>query len=101
MCDTCVCVCVCSCVICLCVRVMLNSAFIQDNFNPEDIPFRSLPTMSDTVLKTMLPDKEGKVFSANLHEGIFHTNFTYFDIINKLTYPKILDTSNLLIHSKG
>jgi hypothetical protein len=71
---------------------MLNQAFIQDNFNPEDIPFRTLPTMSDTVLKTMLPDKEGKVFSANLHEGIFHTYFTYFDIIDKFCIFYILIT---------
>jgi hypothetical protein len=47
-----------------------NQAIIQDDFNPEDIPFRTLPTMSEAVLKTMLPDKEGKVHSANLHKGI-------------------------------
>ncbi len=69
---------------------MLNHAFVQDNFNPEDIPFRTLPTMSDTVLKTILPDKEGKVFSANLHEGIFHTYFTYFNIIDKFNIFYIL-----------
>jgi hypothetical protein len=50
---------------------MLNQAFIQYDFNPEDIPFSTLPTMSEAVLRTMLPDKEGKVFSANLHEGLF------------------------------
>jgi hypothetical protein len=60
---------------------MLNQAFIQDGLNPEDIPFRTLPTISDTVLQTMLPDKEGKVFSANLHEGIFVTYSTYFVLI--------------------
>jgi hypothetical protein len=27
--------------------------------------------MSEAVLRTMLPDKEGKVFPANLHEGLF------------------------------
>jgi hypothetical protein len=57
---------------------MLNQAFIQDDFNPEDIPFRTLPTMSDTVFQIMLSDKEGKLFPANLHEGIFVTYFTYF-----------------------
>ncbi len=57
---------------------MLNQAFIQDDFNTEDIPFRTLPTMSEAVLRTMLPDKERKVYSANLHEGIFVTYFTYF-----------------------
>ncbi len=57
---------------------VLTQAFIQNDFNPEDIPFRTLPTMSDTVLQTMLPDKEGKVFSANLHEGISVTYFTYY-----------------------
>ena len=65
---------------------MLNQAFIQDNFNLEDIPFRTLPTMSDTVLKTMLPDKEGKVFSANLHEGILYTYFTYFNNIDNFLH---------------
>jgi hypothetical protein len=48
---------------------MLNQAFIQDDFYPEDIPFRTLPTMSETVLQTMLPGMEGKSFTANLHEG--------------------------------
>jgi hypothetical protein len=52
---------------------MLNRAFIQDDFNPEDIPFSTLPTMSEAVLRTMLPDKKGKVSSANLHEGLFLT----------------------------
>jgi hypothetical protein len=33
------------------------------------------------VLRTMLPDKEGKVFSANLHEGLFITYFTYLVLI--------------------
>ena len=53
------------------LNLQLKQAFIQDDFNPEDIPFTTLPTMSDTVLRNMLPDKEGKVFSANLHEGLF------------------------------
>jgi hypothetical protein len=35
---------------------MLNQAFIQDHFNPEEIPFRTLSNMSETVLQTMLPD---------------------------------------------
>ena len=60
---------------------VLTQAFIQNDFNPEDIPFQTLPTMSDTVLRTMLPDKEGKVFSANLHEGIFITYFTYLVLV--------------------
>jgi hypothetical protein len=57
---------------------MLNHAFFQEDFNLEDIPFRTLPTMSEAVLRTMLPEKEGKVFSANLHEGMSVTYFTYF-----------------------
>ena len=60
---------------------MLNQAFIQDDFNPEDIPFSTLPAMSESVLRTMLPDKEGKVFSANLHEGLFITYYTYLVLI--------------------
>jgi hypothetical protein len=58
-------------VLCLGVQVMLNQAFIQYDFNPEDIPFIILPTMSEAVLRTVLPEKEGKVFSSNLHEGLF------------------------------
>ena len=64
---------------------MLNQAFIQDDFNPEDIPFRTLPNMSEAVLRTMLSDKEGKVYSANLHEGIFVTYFTYFALFTVLS----------------
>jgi hypothetical protein len=61
-------------------------SFIQHDFNPEDIPFSKLPTMSEAVLRTMLPDKEGKVFSANLHEGLFATYFTYFLLILYFAY---------------
>ncbi len=60
---------------------MLIQAFIQDDFNPEDISFRTLPAVSEAVLRTMLPDKEGKVYSANLHEDIFVTYLTYFVLI--------------------
>ena len=61
------------CIMCdmfFCVQVMLNQGFIQHDFNPEDIPFSRLPSMSEAVLQTMLPDKEGNVFPANLHEGL-------------------------------
>jgi hypothetical protein len=45
---------------------MLNHAFIQDDSDPEDIPFKTLPTMTEAVLQTMLPEKEGNVHFANL-----------------------------------
>jgi hypothetical protein len=51
--------------------VILDQAFIPDDFNPEDTPFMTSPTMSEAVLGTMLPDMEGKVYSANLHESIY------------------------------
>ncbi len=63
---------------------MLDHAFIQDYLNPEDIPFSTLPTMSEAVLQSMLPENQGKVYSANLHEGIFVTYFTYFVLITVL-----------------
>ncbi len=70
---------------------MLNQPFIQDDFNPEDIvPFRALPMMSQAVFQTMLPDKEGKFYAANLREGIFGTYFTYFNKILYLHFMHII-----------
>jgi hypothetical protein len=77
---------------------MLNHAFIQDDFSP-DIPFRTLPTISEAVLQTMLPEKEGKIYFANLYEGMF---VTYFHFV-LITIFRILCILNLLlyIHSRG
>ncbi len=77
-----------------------NQAFIQDDFNPEDIPFRTLPTMSEAVLKTMLPDKEGKVHSANLHEGILLLYFTHFATFTIFCIFYIL-LIYFFVHSEG
>jgi hypothetical protein len=43
-----------------------NTQFIQNDFNPADIAFSTLSTMSKAVLETMLPAKEGMVHSAAL-----------------------------------
>ena len=79
---------------------VLTQAFIQNDFNPEDIPFQTLPTMSDTVLRTMLPDKEGKVFSANLHEGISVAYFTYFVYLPYFAYL-IYQSTDFFIYRAG
>ncbi len=57
---------------------MRNQVFIHDDFNPTDIAFSTLLTMSKSVLETMLPAKEGTVQSTDHHEGIAITNYKYF-----------------------
>jgi hypothetical protein len=49
-------------------RNRLIQAVGNDSFNPLDIPFNSLPTMSKAVL-AMLPDIQGEVFTVELHES--------------------------------
>jgi hypothetical protein len=41
---------------------------LQSDFNPKDISFRTLRTMSDRLIKQMMPDE--KVHKIDLHEGI-------------------------------
>ena len=39
----------------------------QEDFCPEDVPYSSLPTLSKSVLRAMLPDVE--IHEISLHEG--------------------------------
>ena len=41
--------------------------FCQSNFNPSDVPFRTMRTMSNRILKEMLPNEQIK--KVDLHEG--------------------------------
>jgi hypothetical protein len=40
---------------------------LQSNFNPNDIPFRTMRTMSERVIAKILPDEQIK--KVDLHEG--------------------------------
>jgi hypothetical protein len=57
--------------------------------------------MSEAALQTILPNKEGKVYFANLHEGIFGTYFTilaiYLIILLLSSQHSSLDQSNKLL----
>ena len=42
--------------------------YLQSNFRSEDIPYRTMRTMSDRLIKQILPDE--KIHKVDLHEGM-------------------------------
>ena len=42
--------------------------YLQPNFNPSEVPFRTMRTMGDRIMKEMLPEEH--IHKVNLHEGI-------------------------------
>ncbi len=50
----------------------------KGDFNPRDINFNTMCTMSKRIVEAMLPGLEGKVYKASLHEGM---NIFYIFII--------------------
>ncbi len=42
---------------------------IQDVFDPAGIEFNTFPTMAKHIVKSMLPEHNGKVHKLSLHEG--------------------------------
>ncbi len=53
-------------------------SLIWDDFNPRDINFNTMCTMSKRIVEAMLPGLEGKVLKASLHNGM---NIFYIFVI--------------------
>ncbi len=51
-------------IVCLC-----NLWHLQSNFNPKDIPYRNMHTMSNCLIKAILPDEQ--IIKVDLHQGLF------------------------------
>jgi hypothetical protein len=47
---------------------LLYLLYLQPNFNPSEVPFRTMRTMGDRIMKQMLPEEH--IHKVDLHEGI-------------------------------
>ncbi len=45
---------------------------VQDAFDPPGIEFKTFPVVAKHIVKTMLPEQNGKVYKLFLHEGKVH-----------------------------
>ena len=47
---------------------LFNLFYLQHNFNPSEVPFRTMRTMGDQIMKEMLPEEH--IHKVDLHEGM-------------------------------
>lgn len=76
---------------------LLYLFYLQSQFNPRDVPYRTMRTMSNSIMNEMLPGE--KIYKVDLHEGTsigwfgyflsfshFTIKFTYITYISYCTY---------------
>ena len=76
---------------------LLYLFYLQSQFNPRDVPYRTMGTMSNSIMNEMLPGE--KIHKVDLHEGTsigwfgyflsfshFTIKFTYITYISYCTY---------------